>query len=470
MNHKAEWYIKHKLKPPKAFFDWCFAGIHTYKWSNKTQMIVANEDLISRGCYVVNKRLTKSSNLNFYDKYYARAIILVTSKRIEIQQYGFSSRVTAGCQSIKMELTNFERYADDEIVKLGLWDGKYTEGLVPVFNGMVGPYTRTEFYSNGYRERIEKISELKYLEHNLLYFSELEHLYKYRREIEFLQKIGARQLANDLYQKRDVDMRVITSKWLHKHKQYFKNSDHSFEEFEFEERLRERGGKIVPGIKEYMTYRDIRKIPRGVGMIRFQNWIIKNKIWFPYYLDYLGMLKDLNIDPTGDENLIIPKDLKVAHDNAVELLNILREEERRKEDTERLEREKEQEKKYAENLKSRLKLQQEVDGFAFLLPEKLDDLIIEGKSLHHCVGSSGYIRRHKSGQTTIIFVRQAEDPDTPFFTMEYQNGKIIQLRGKHNQDPPQEVAAAANHWLEEINRKKVRHESNRPVERIAVGV
>lgn len=31
-----------------------------------------------------------------------------------------------------------------------------------------------------------------------------------------------------------------------------------------------------------------------------------------------------------------------------------------------------------------------------------------------------------------------------------------------------EVRVAANHWLSEINRKKVRHESNRQTERVAI--
>ena len=443
MKHKAEWYIKHKLNPPKAFFDWCYAGIHTYKWSNKSQTIVANEDLISRGCYVVNKRLTKNSNLNFYDKYYARAIILVTSRRIEIQQYGFSSRVSGGKQSLSCELINFERYADDEIVKLGLWNNKFCKGLVPVFGPMAGTYGMTKFYPNNYQEKLEKVSELKYMEIEAAPHWHISHLYKYRREIEFLQKIKATRLAVDVFRGVNIDMRTINQRWLNKNKNFFKNSNRDFYSFELERRIKERNGKVISGIEKYLTYRDIKRIPRGIGMVRFQNWIIKNKVSFSYYLDYLGLLKDLGIDPTGDENLIIPKDLTVAHDNAVELLNILRAEQKREE----LEK---QEAEYQKTLRARRKLQLELDGFAFLLPKQLEDLIAEGKTLHHCVGSSSYVKKHKSGETTIIFVRPADDKMHPFFTMEYRAGRIIQLRGKHNQDPPEKVKIAAEHWLEKV--------------------
>lgn len=446
MKHDAQWYIDHRLNPPKAFFDWCYSGIQTFKWTNKTETIVANEDLINRGCFVIEKRLTKKSNLNFYDKYYTRAIVLVTSKRIEVQQYGFSSRVMGGKQSIIQELINFERYADDEIVKLGFWNNVYSEGLVPVNGGMSGPYAFTKYYPNNAEERIRTISELRYLDMKEIAHWRLEHLYKYRQEIEFLQKIKANRLADDVYHGTGVDMRTINQKWLHQNKNFFRNSDRRFGEFELERRLKERNGKLVPGIEKYLTYRDIKKIPKGIGMVRFQNWVIKNKVDFSYYLDYLGMLNDLNIDPTADENLIIPKDLKVAHDNAVELLNILQEEKQRKE-AEKLEAE------YQQSLKTRKKLQFELDGYAFLLPEKLDDLIVEGKTLHHCVGSSGYVKQHKNGSTTILFVRPLNDKDHPFFTMEYRAGRIIQLRGKHNQDPPAEVKAAADHWLSVVNEK-----------------
>ena len=52
--------------------------------------------------------------------------------------------------------------------------------------------------------------------------------------------------------------------------------------------------------------------------------------------------------------------------------------------------------------------------------------------------------------------------------MEYRGGEIIQLRGKHNQDPPKEVEVAANHWLAEINRKRGQNERNRTDQCLAV--
>lgn len=32
----------------------------------------------------------------------------------------------------------------------------------------------------------------------------------------------------------------------------------------------------------------------------------------------------------------------------------------------------------------------------------------------------------------ILFIRQEEKPDEPYFTLEYRGGKVIQCRGKNN--------------------------------------
>jgi len=81
---------------------------------------------------------------------------------------------------------------------------------------------------------------------------------------------------------------------------------------------------------------------------------------------------------------------------------------------------------------------------------------LEGKALSHCVGSARYTQDHANGKTTIIFVRSKDEPDKPFFTMEYQSGRIIQIRGKHNLSAPENIRQAAEQWLVEIN-KNTKH-------------
>lgn len=393
-------------------------------------------------CYVIEKRLTKSTNLTFFHEFRTFAIVLVTSKRIEIQSYGFWSRVKEGKQTIECELTNFEQFASGKhIMVTRLDNGRPVFGLTPN-KPFGGPYAGTVLYSNDWAARVQNISELRYLKIERLSALGIENIYKYRKEIEFLQKINANVLANQVMHpgytnnvygsfRKNVDMRTINENWLRKNKQFFKNSDRTFLEYELEKRIKERNGKVVPGIERYLDYRDIGKIPHGVGIIRFQNWMIKNKVNFKYYLDYLSLLKDLGIQL--DENLITPKDLEKAHDNAVELLNQMKREVN--------------EKLYEKRLKAILKYETFVGDCAFLVPKDLNELVAEGKALHHCVGGSNYIDGHKRGKTTIVFIRQKEAIEKPFYTLELKNESIIQLRGKHNQVAPPEVKEAADSWL-----------------------
>ncbi|EIR8484073.1 PcfJ domain-containing protein [Listeria monocytogenes] len=447
MKREAITYIEKKLKPPKAFFDWCYSNIHTFKWSNKAKTILASD---RKNCEVVQKRLSKNSRLTFFDKFYSFAIVLVTSKRIEIQSYGFWSKVSDGKQTIEWELVNFEQFSNNEHVKVTtLNKGKYFYGLTKNYGGISSPYTGTQFYKNDYRSKIETISELKYIKLKDWGLWNLSSLYKYRKEGEFLQKIHADKFAEDIlfgkyeyYNKswlKSVDMRTVNSKWLKENKAYFKNSNRSFLNYELEKRIKQRQGKVVPGIEKYLDYRDINKIPEGIGIVRFQNWVIKNKVNFTYYLDYLSVMKDLNVK-VDTENLIIPKDLKIAHDNAVELLNKTKREVERKE--------------YESRLKKILNYETEIRGYKFLVPKSLHELVVEGKILHHCVGSSTYLDSHLKGRTTIVFIRLSDTIDTPLYTLEYRDGQITQLYGKYNTQAPKEVQIIANEWAELINKGK----------------
>lgn len=437
MTRTAESYINKALKPPKSFFDWCYSHVPVINWRNKERKIINHRE---HKCEVIEKRLTKNSKLTFEDCFRSFGIKLVTKKRIEIQNYCFWSRYVDGIQEIEMELTNLEVLANDEHVEVGKWWGRYSFGLAPMVS-FGGPYTGTIWYENDWKKKAMEISELKYLDFSNHHrpFS-LSHLYKYRREIEFLQKIKAQKMADDLFSSSIYfDMRTFSEKWLRANKSLLKKSTMNFYEFELEQRLRKRGSKPVEGIHQYMKYGDVGIVPKGIGLTKFQNWVIKYKVDMTYYRDYLGMLKDLSINPAGNQNLIIPKDLKIAHDNAVELLNQLN----RDIDT----------RKYEKRLKSILKLETVIGEFAFVVPKKLNELVTEGKKLHHCVGSSSYVDQHKTGKTTIVFVRRANNPSEPYFTLEFKGGRLIQLRGKHNQSAPQEVAKAVDRWVCWVNAK-----------------
>ena len=401
MNMNRE--IQKPLAPPKAFFDWCTSQIPTYEWKNKKETILASS---RKNCPIIKKRLTKASRLSFPTKFYSFGIILISKKRIEIQTYSYWHTIKDGKETLIYEQSNFERFSNDTHLKAHYNYGDWYEGLLSNYGFMSSAYTNTVFYPNNWQEKLTTVSELKYLQLPEIERQELAHIYKYRNEIEFLQKIGATTLANEIIfdDYRNVfglyfhkaDMRVITKKWLKANKQKLKTSNPTFHEF------------------------------------MFQKWFIRKGERFDYYMDYLHMLEELNT-PLNNDSVLYPENLQVAHDNAMNTLNLLKSEI--------------EEKQYQERKNQIKALEAEIDDLLFLTPHSLQEIIQEGSILRHCVGSQHYIERHTQGKTTIVFIRRKEKPDMPYFTLEYRNQQVIQIQGKCNrQEVPEKIKQAVERW------------------------
>ena len=439
----AEFYVNKRLQPPKSFFDWCYSQIPTIIFSNKDKVISSNR----KGCKVIKKRLNKNTRIDFNDCYKCFAITLCTPKRIEIQSYGFYSRYNRGIQNIDCELVNFELFENDEHIQCSqnyFVTGRYQFGLCRQYS-MGGAYTGVIMYENDIDNQLKQKSELKYIEWNIpLNIWDIRRFYKYRREIEFLQKINARQIVYELmYSPTQCDMRIMNENWLRKHKHEIKNSDFGFEKIILDEKIRGRNGKPVPGAEKYISHVNFDKIPSCIGIIHFQNWAIKNRIDFRYYIDYLRLMEQCNV-PINDTNAC-PRNLFQAHDHLVELNNAL---EREREAQAKRNRDRELKNKFDELNKTRNYMEMEINGLKFILPKRASDIVKEGSVLHHCV--STYVDRHASGTTTIVFIRNSEEPNKPLYTMEFCKKEIVQIRAKYNQNPPKEVLDAAEIWRKKV--------------------
>lgn len=446
----ADFYVNKRLQPPKSFFDWCYSQIPMIIFSNKNKVISSSR----KGCEVIKKRLNKNTRIDFNDCYKCFAITLCTPKRIEIQSYGFYSRYNRGIQNIDCELVNFELFENDEHIQCSqnyFMTGRYQFGLCRQYS-MGGAYTGVVMYENDIDNQLKQKSELKYIEWKIpINIWDIRRFYKYRREIEFLQKINARQIVYELmYSPTKCDMRIMNEKWLRKHKHEIKNSDFGFEKIILDEKIRGRNGKPVPGAEKYISHVNFDKIPSCIGIIHFQNWAIKNRIDFRYYIDYLRLMEQCNV-PINDTNAC-PRNLRQAHDHLVDLYNALERE--RKEQAKR-NRDRELKNKFDELIKARQYMEMEINGLKFVLPKKASDIVNEGSTLHHCV--STYVDRHASGTTTIVFIRNAAAPKKPLYTMEFCKKEIVQIRAKYNQNPPKEVLNAAEIWKKKVlnERRKV---------------
>ena len=84
-----------------------------------------------------------------------------------------------------------------------------------------------------------------------------------------------------------------------------------------------------------------------------------------------------------------------------------------------------------------------------------EELIDEGSALHHCVGTYGATVAR--GESCIFFIRRADAPDKPWYTLQVELKKVKELQnhGLRNCEPTKEVQEFVDRWLEHIRRMKI---------------
>lgn len=87
------------------------------------------------------------------------------------------------------------------------------------------------------------------------------------------------------------------------------------------------------------------------------------------------------------------------------------------------------------------------DTYVLVAPTSKEDLLIEGKTLNHCVYS--YINRMGLLETTILFLRKKGYEDSPYYTVEIKDGQITQCRSTNNQDPAN-IANYVQDWFKTV--------------------
>lgn len=187
--------------------------------------------------------------------------------------------------------------------------------------------------------------------------------------------------------------------------QQFKGSFKSFEEC-----MRLTGGISSTSLanisaSSQLIGHDVRDTLRKVNSEDLNTWI-----------DYINMAIQENLD-FDEETVCYPKNLQERHDELSKLmtLNASADEQQR------------YRRRYASLIK---RYQFEYAGLCIVVPANSDEIVAEGKALHHCVG--GYAARHMDGRLDILFLRSVEDAGAPLATIE-MNGVIMkQIRGAYN--------------------------------------
>lgn len=89
------------------------------------------------------------------------------------------------------------------------------------------------------------------------------------------------------------------------------------------------------------------------------------------------------------------------------------------------------------------RLEDEIDGYKFCLPENSYQLCGIGTAMHNCVAS--YADRVKEKQCTIVY---AEKDDKYIFCIEVQKNRVVQERIDHNGTPQKEEQKILDKWHE----------------------
>ena len=152
------------------------------------------------------------------------------------------------------------------------------------------------------------------------------------------------------------------------------------------------------------------------------------------YRDYLDMCHKPGYD-MKNSFVLYPKDLQKSHDKAARRIKH-RKDAKIKRDF------------IAVYQKLSGRLDFEKDGLKIVYPDTPDDVIKEGHALHHCVG--GYVERAANKECVILFLRKSSDEEKPFYTIEVQGQKAVQVRGTGNCSMTPEVEAFITDWEQRV--------------------
>ncbi|MCM1194142.1 MAG: PcfJ domain-containing protein [Acetatifactor muris] len=157
------------------------------------------------------------------------------------------------------------------------------------------------------------------------------------------------------------------------------------------------------------------------------------------YADYISMREELGYDMSNSV-FIYPRSLAGCHDKMTEESNKRKDELYIKRKQNQYGRIKERcaklEKKYVYS-----------SGGLVIRPARdAGEIIMEGRTLHHCVGSDSYLKKHNEGKSVILFLRREETPDEPYITVEVRGSSVVQWYGLHDGKPDKEHI---DRWMEE---------------------
>ena len=387
------------------------------------------------------------------------------------------------------------------------YNGKYVRGVVegnydPVHRVITEPFSDGNFfygphYCPYYILGLEEIakSDFKYCqyehfeydkcdsEQRPMYYDLCKYLSAYSiypRGIEMLMKTGGKDLVIDLVCGRKKNRDIINWSATNPYDAFsldkvelraFRESGCSFEAIGWYKKLRKKDLQTsfasLYGLMHALGSYEVEDyfkacVSRGLRPDKLQRYLERftgprchGGVYtlgaaFRTWKDYTVMAEGLDYDLTV-ETVLMPRNLDLAHQNAMEEIQLMR-------TREEIEKGKLQTAEEAGRIiQRRKKYNIELEGWFIRIAESAGEITNEGKMLEHCVG--GYAQRHMSGATTILFLRRCEAPETPVYTIQMDGDKMVQIHGYRNEgvysskgriapDPQKTMAWLLDPWIE----------------------
>lgn len=158
------------------------------------------------------------------------------------------------------------------------------------------------------------------------------------------------------------------------------------------------------------------------------------------YADYLNMREALGYD-LGNSVYLQPRNLGTAHAKMVAELN-----------KDKVDKRLQEVKVKFQNIRHnyrriRNRYYFEDDEYLIRPARSAEEIVMEGRTLHHCVGGDNYLSKHNSGETYILMLRFKSEPEIPYITVEInaEDDHIIQWYGSNDKKPD---AKHMQEWLD----------------------
>ena len=342
------------------------------------------------------------------------------------------------------EATTRDWYWDQPFMSVERQDGPLTKGKWHIH----GPFTANAEYGVGYDviglDEIQK-SPFRYCmaEEAERKFTKFLHFLTaccfYPRQIEMLMKAGMSDVVMDLTERGVKHAAVIdwdeespakAFKLTRQEMKAFLGTNRDIQTAELYKRLKGR----VPMVECAKWLSEDLNIPKtfsaakkwslppeklmryldgNVGCARYGGMSSLDSA-LRFWEDYLTAAEAMGYQ-LHRENVLLPRNLGTAHDNATGQHRAQLEQEQRIErerrEAQRCEDQRERDRLIADTYAERkAKLEEkygfELDGYIIRIPASGEEILNEGRKLQHCVG--GYADRHIQGKTTILFMRKVK--------------------------------------------------------------